>query len=93
MSSREIAELTGKRHANVIRDIREMLTGLGITELTFESSYIDPTGRALSALLQPPERPDHHSGLWLQRPDALRHHQALDGTGGTASAGPANHLR
>lgn len=55
MSSREIAELTGKRHANVIRDIREMLTGLGITELTFESSYIDSTGRALPCFNLPKE--------------------------------------
>lgn len=29
MSSREIAELTGKRHGDIIRDIRVMLDGLG----------------------------------------------------------------
>lgn len=47
MSSREIAELTGKQHTNVIRDIRKMLSDLGEAELKFESSYKDSTGRTL----------------------------------------------
>ncbi|WP_080268049.1 Rha family transcriptional regulator [Pseudomonas tremae] len=47
MSSLEIAELTGKQHGNVIRDIRNMLTDLGSTELSFEASYRDSTGRSL----------------------------------------------
>jgi phage regulator Rha-like protein len=49
MSSLEIAELTGKRHADVMRDIRVMLEalGLGLTARSFASSYTDPTGRTL----------------------------------------------
>lgn len=47
MSSREIAEITEKEHKNVIREIRKMLDGLGITGLIFERSYRDSTGRAL----------------------------------------------
>lgn len=47
MSSREIAERTGKRHADVMRDIRSMLEQLGATERSFASSYTDSTGRSL----------------------------------------------
>lgn len=47
MSSREIADLTGKRHDHVMRDIRRMLTQLEITDPTFGGSYQDDTGRAL----------------------------------------------
>lgn len=45
MSSREIAELTGKRHDHVIRDIRNMLDGIGADPSFGASEYIDPTGR------------------------------------------------
>lgn len=47
MSSREIAELTGNMHKNVMRDISAMLTALKSEPSDFEGSYIDPTGRTL----------------------------------------------
>ena len=43
MTSREIAELTGKEHRNVVRDIRQMLQELGEGGLLrFEQTYSDP---------------------------------------------------
>lgn len=47
MSSREIADLTGKRHDHVMRDIRRMLAELEITDPTFGGSYQDHSGRTL----------------------------------------------
>ena len=47
MSSREIAELTGKEHFNVMRDIRSLVDDLEITHLRFEGRYKDSTGRTL----------------------------------------------
>lgn len=47
MSSREIAELTGKEHKNVLADARKMLAELGYDSAEFSAQYIDPTGRAL----------------------------------------------
>lgn len=41
MSSREIAELTGKRHDNVMRDIRNMMSDLGV--LKSEDTYRHPS--------------------------------------------------
>lgn len=47
MSSREIAELTGKDHRNVMRDIRSMLDELGLGELSFERSYLSNQNKTL----------------------------------------------
>ena len=40
MSSREIASVTGKRHSDVLRDIRKMLSALEIDERNFASVYL-----------------------------------------------------
>jgi phage regulator Rha-like protein len=45
MSSREIAELTGKRHDNVTADIRSMLDQLGQTSAEFSANLPDAYNR------------------------------------------------
>jgi len=45
MSSREIAELTGKQHRNVKRDIETMMTTLEVDMLRFEHIYRDGQNR------------------------------------------------
>ncbi|WP_310619665.1 Rha family transcriptional regulator [Flexibacterium corallicola] len=45
MSSREIAEYTGKEHYNVIRDVEKMLDELEIDRLKFEGIFKDTYGR------------------------------------------------
>jgi phage regulator Rha-like protein len=47
MTSREIAELTGKRHDHVMTDIRKMLDELGLSSPDFSGEYKDSTGRTL----------------------------------------------
>lgn len=42
MSSREIAELTGKRHGHVLFDIRNMLNELGLGSPEFSGTYVHP---------------------------------------------------
>lgn len=58
MSSREIAELTGKRHDNVMRDIREMLIELhgegGL--LKFEGTYLNEQNGQRYPLFDLPKR-------------------------------------
>jgi len=51
MTSREIAELTEKNHADVLRDIRNMLEQLGITASSFAGTYqvLGPNGSTRSA--------------------------------------------
>lgn len=53
MSSREIAELTGKLHKNVLADIRNTLDALGLDWADFLAQYIDSTGRALPCFSLP----------------------------------------
>jgi Rha family phage regulatory protein len=45
MTSREIAEYTGKRHDNVLQDIKVVLTSLGKDVLTFQETYLDKSNR------------------------------------------------
>jgi len=47
MSSREVAELTGKEHKNVMADIRNMFEELGVHSAEFSAQYQDSTGRML----------------------------------------------
>ena len=46
MTSREIAELTGKDHKNIIRDIETTLLQAEIDALSFEHTYIDSQNRS-----------------------------------------------
>lgn len=46
MSSLEIAELTGKRHDNVLSDIRKMLEELGKRSADFSADVPDSYGRS-----------------------------------------------
>lgn len=53
MSSREIAELTGKDHKNILADIRKMLTDLGLTSAEFSVDLPDSYGRMQTAFKLP----------------------------------------
>lgn len=45
MSTREIADLTGKQHQHVIRDTKRMLSDLGFDASTFGRIYLDGSNR------------------------------------------------
>ena len=45
MSSRDIAELTNKRHDNVTSDVKKMLEDLGLDVLNFQGIYFDTQNR------------------------------------------------
>ncbi|ELF2618064.1 Rha family transcriptional regulator [Escherichia coli] len=49
MTSLEIAELTGKRHKNVLRDCEKLTEVTGLKNELSEINYTDPTGRELKA--------------------------------------------
>ena len=51
MSSREIAERTGKLHKNVLADIEKMFDALGIAGLRFQASYQSAQNKALKEYL------------------------------------------
>lgn len=53
MTSREIAELTGKEHKNVLADIRKMLEDLGRTSADFSADLPDAYGRPQPAYKLP----------------------------------------
>ena len=55
MTSREIAELTGKRHDHVMADIRKMLEDLNLSSADFATQYKDSTGR-MQPCFQLPKR-------------------------------------
>jgi phage antirepressor YoqD-like protein len=58
MSSREIAELTGKQHKNVKRDIASMLADLKKDALSFERIYLDGQNRNQTEYLLDREHTD-----------------------------------
>ncbi len=54
MTSREIAELTGKRHDAVLRDIRNLVAQLGEADANFaESEYVNDRGKTYPQYLLP----------------------------------------
>jgi len=69
MSSREIAELTGKEHRNVKRDIEKMLADLSEDALKFERIYLDSMNREQTEYLL--DR-DHTENLLMGYSPVLR---------------------
>lgn len=55
MSSREVADLTGKQHHHVVRDIKHNLTELNIDASKFGCIYLDSSNRKQTEYLLPPD--------------------------------------
>lgn len=51
MSSREVAELTGKQHKDVLFDCRKMFESLNIQSADFSADYQDTRGRTYHEFL------------------------------------------
>jgi phage regulator Rha-like protein len=55
MSSREVAELTGKQHHHVVRDIKHNLAELNLDASKFGCIYFDASNRKQTEYLLPPD--------------------------------------
>ena len=66
MTSREIAELTGKQHKDVLYDIRKMLDDLGLTSADFSADLPDSYGRPQPAFRLPKREPQRRHRAPLQ---------------------------
>ena len=92
MSSREIASLTGKRHANVKRDIVAMLAELKADVLSFEHIYLDGQNREQVEYLLDREHTDclltgYSAGLRMK---VIRRWRELEGQSEARQAVVAN---
>lgn len=92
MSSREIANVTGKRHANVKRDIVAMLADLKADALSFEHIYLDGQNREQVEYLLDREHTDclltgYSAGLRMK---VIRRWRELEGQSEARQAVVAN---
>jgi phage regulator Rha-like protein len=53
MTSVEVAEMTGKSHFHVLRDIKDLLSEMGVSESKFGCTYKDSQGKPRPALKLP----------------------------------------
>jgi phage antirepressor YoqD-like protein len=56
MTSREIAELTGKEHRHILRDARALLSELGLSEDGYAQTWADPQNGQRYPMLALPKR-------------------------------------